>query len=429
MAVVTAPQRDGRIDRAAGVSAAGAARRRWGRLVARIGQATPADRDRALDGMRALATLGVIVGHWLVGALVLQPDGSLRIASPLSELGALAPASWVLQMLGLFFLVGGYASARSWSRARDRGDEYAEWVRGRLARLSRPVLGALALSAVGLSLLGLWGVPPGTLRTWVVLLLQPFWFVLVYAVLTVLTRYAVAADRLLGGWAALPLVMVVAAGDLARYGPWAGSVPDAVGLVNLVPGWLFAYQLGVSWESGRLGRAGAWLLLGGGAAAFATLVVAFDYPASMVGVPGMDRTNSHPPSLLVPALAAVQSGAAILLHRHVNRALRAAPGLWAGVAVVNLSAMTIFCWHQVPMLLVSMAGAAAGDVPGLTADPDSLGWVLARVAWLPVMAVVLAGVVALTRRYESSWHTMSRPGRVTTTILAIAFAGIAAALY
>ncbi len=397
-------------------------------MVARIEQATPADRDRALDGMRALATLGVIVGHWLVGALVVQADGSLQISSPLSELNALAPVSWVLQMLGLFFLVGGYSSARSWARARERGQPYAEWVRRRLVRLARPVLGALALSAVALSVLGLLGVPSGTLRTWVVLLLQPFWFVLIYAVLTLLTRYAVAADRVLGGWAALPLLLVVAAGDIARYGPWADSMPDAVGLVNLLPGWLFAYQLGVSWAHGRLGRQAGWLLVGGGVALFAVLVLVFDYPTSMVGIPGVERTNSHPPSLLVPALAAVQSGAAILLHRRVNRALRAVPGLWAGVAVVNLSAMTIFCWHQVPMVLVSMAGASVGDVPGLTAAPDSVTWVLARIVWLPAMAIVLAAVVALTRRYEASWHTMSRPGRVTTTILAVAFAGIAAAL-
>ena len=400
----------------------------WRTFTVRVDAATPAGRDRAIDGLRALATLGVIVGHWLVGALVIRPDGALAIASPLRKLGGLAPASWFLQMLGLFFLVGGYSSALSLHRSRERGGSYAGWLRQRMVRLSRPVVAAVALSAASLMLLGAMGVPAGTLRTWIVLLVQPFWFVAVYAALTALTPYAAAAARRMGAWAALPLVAVVAVGDLARYGPWQDSMPDAIGLLNLVPGWLFAYQLGVCWAQGRLARRGGWLLLVGGVAVFALLIWVFDYPMSMVGVPGAERTNSHPPSLLVPALAAAQSGAAILLHGRVNRALRR-PGLWAGVALVNLSAMTIFCWHQVPMVLVSMGGAFAGDVAGLTTPPVDLGWLLARLAWLPVMAAVLAGIVAVTRRFEAPWSGMNQLTRVTTALLALVFAGFAVALY
>ncbi|MEQ7006958.1 acyltransferase [Actinopolymorpha sp. B17G11] len=394
----------------------------------RIDAATPPERDRAIDGLRALATLGVIVGHWLVGALVVQPDGALQISSPLQTLGWLGPASWMLQMLGLFFLVGGYSAVASQARAQSRGESYRDWVLRRFVRLGRPVVAAISVSAACLLVLGAVGVPTGTLRTWVVLLVQPFWFVLVYAALTALTRYAVAADRRLGAWAALPLFAIVAAGDLLRYGPWQDAVPSWVGLVNLLPGWLFAYQLGVSWARGRLVRRGWWLLLGGGTVAFAVLVLAFDYPLSMVGVPGAERTNSHPPSLLVPALAAIQSGAAIALHRRLNRLLRA-PGLWAGVAVVNLAAMTIFCWHQVPMVLVSMGGAVSGEVPGLTAAPEDLGWVLARLAWIPVMAVLLAGIALLTRRFEGPWDGLARGYRLLAAILAVVFAGFAVALY
>jgi hypothetical protein len=395
---------------------------------AQIDAATPVERDRAIDGLRALATLGVIVGHWLVGALVVQPDGALQISSPLETLGWLGPASWVLQMLGLFFLVGGSSAVASLTRAQARGESYGNWVLRRFVRLGRPVVAAMSVSAVCLLVLGAAGVPSGTLRTWIILLVQPFWFVLVYAALTALTKYAVAADRRLGSWAALPLVAVVAIGDLLRYGPWQDSVPSWVGLVNLLPGWLFAYQLGVSWARGRLARRGWILLLGGGAVVFAVLVLVFDYPLSMVGVPGAERTNSHPPSLLVPALAAIQSGAAIAVHGRLNRLLRA-PGLWAGVAVVNLAAMTIFCWHQVPMVLVSMGGAVGGEIPGLTAAPEDLGWVLARLAWLPVMAALLVGIVLLARRFEGPWDRLARGSRVLFAMLTVVFAGFAVALY
>ncbi|NED82458.1 acyltransferase, partial [Streptomyces sp. SID11233] len=98
------------------------------------------------------------------------------------------------------------------------------------------------------------------------------------------------------------------------YGPYADAVPAWLSLLNLLPGWMFAYQLGVSWGDRSLGRRGAWLLLAGGAALFAALLLVFHYPVSMVGVPGEARTNSHPPSLLVLALAAAQSGAGILLR-------------------------------------------------------------------------------------------------------------------
>ncbi len=85
-------------------------------LVERIERATPEHRDRAVDGLRALALLAVPVGHWLIGGFTLDEQGALHNASPLSTLAYLAPASWVLQMLGIFFLVGGYASALSYRR-------------------------------------------------------------------------------------------------------------------------------------------------------------------------------------------------------------------------------------------------------------------------------------------------------------------------
>ena len=81
--------------------------------------------------------------------------------------------------------------------------------------------------------------------------------------------------------------------------------------MNILPGWLFGYQLGIAWARGRLRRAG-WPVLLVGAATFALLLVDLGYPASMVGIPGVDRSNANPPSLLVVALAATQAGIAIV---------------------------------------------------------------------------------------------------------------------
>ncbi|WP_055588445.1 acyltransferase family protein [Peterkaempfera griseoplana] len=397
------------------------------RAVLRIDSRTPADRDRALDGLRALALLAVPTGHWLLGGLVRSPDGALHNASPLSHLGFFAPVSWGLQMLGVFFLVGGHASVLSLRRAAGRGAATADWLRGRLARLGRPVVGVTAVWMLLLPLLRAAGVPATTLRTAAVLVVQPLWFVGVYAGVTALTPYCVRAAGRLGGWAAAPLLGTVAVVDVLRYGPWGPAVPGWLALVNLLPGWLFAYQLGVAWGMGRLGRRGAWLLLSGGTALFAVLLLVCHYPASMVGVPGQARTNSHPPSLLVLALASAQCGVAVLLRERLGRWLRR-PALWAPVVAVNLSAMTIFCWHQSAMLAVAVPSAPFGVVAGLTGSPDSLGWVAARLCWLPLFAAALLGIGRLTRRFETPWTGVPRTVRAAAGALAACFAVYALAV-
>lgn len=96
-------------------------------LVHRIDASTPAHRDRAVDGLRALALMAVPAGHWLLGGFTRDGDGALHNASPLSEFAEFAPVSWVLQMLGVFFLVGGYASVLSYHRRPSTG---GAWLRG-----------------------------------------------------------------------------------------------------------------------------------------------------------------------------------------------------------------------------------------------------------------------------------------------------------
>ncbi|POX38990.1 hypothetical protein C3486_20560 [Streptomyces sp. Ru73] len=390
------------------------------RVVRAVEDRTPAHRDRAIDGLRALALLAVPAGHWLVGGFTLDADGTLHNASPLSTLGFLAPVSWVLQLLGIFFLVGGYSSVLSYRRASGRGESTARWLSGRLARLGRPVLAVTAVWALLIGVLSAAGVPAATLRTGATLVVQPLWFVGVYAGVTALTPYCVRAARRLGPWAAAPLLGSVAVVDFLRYGPYAAAVPSWLALLNLLPGWLFAYQLGVCWGERRLGRRGGWLLLTGGTALFAVLLLVFHYPASMVGVPGAARTNSHPPSLLVLALAAAQCGAAVLLRDRIAALLRR-PALWAPVVVINLCAMTVFCWHQTAMLAAAVPSAVFGPLPGLTTPPDSLAWLPARLAWLPLFAVLLVGIGLLTRRFEAPWGV----GRVLRAAAAALSAGFA----
>ncbi|MGW5279321.1 acyltransferase family protein [Streptomyces collinus] len=360
----------------------------------RVDAATPASRDRAVDALRAFAILGVVLGHWLVTALVAD-DGTLRAASPLQHLPRLSPVSWAFQTLAVFFLVGGHVATRSHASARGRGVPYGVWLRGRLGRLLRPVLALLTLWTVAATALLLTGTPLVTLHTLVKLALSPLWFLLVFAVLT-------AATPLVARLSPLWPLAVVAHVDLLRFGLHVG--PSWLGWVNLAAGWLVPYTLGAAWTRGELeSRRAAVVLLLGGATATAALVLTAGYPASMVGVPGHAVSNLNPPTLAAVTFGLAQCGLALLLRERLRAAMRR-PLAWAAVALVNLSAMTIFLWHQTALMATTATALAAGRLPGLHTVPDGPDWVAYRLLWLPVFALVLA----LCRTAFRSWEQGSR---------------------
>jgi hypothetical protein len=369
-------------------------------LARRVDAATPPQRDRAVDALRALAIAGVIGGHWLVTALVLGPSSggpsakggaTLSDNSPLASMPWLTPLSWVFQTLAVFFLVGGYSAARGY-----RGG-YLGWLRKRMTRLARP---AAALLAVWTAITaGLWlaGVSSSTMHTILFLVISPLWFLLVYAGLTALTPAAVWLVRRFGAWAAAFPAAVVAATDLVRFGLHG---PGWVGWINVAAGWLVPYLLGIAWALGRLsGRRIPALMLAGGAAATAALITWAGYPASMVGVNGSHISNLNPPTLAVVTFGIAQCGLALLLRDRLARLMRR-PLAWAGIALVNLSAMTLFLWHQTAFLTVSSLGLLAGRVPGLLTSPTHGLWVAERLAWLPVFAIMLSGLWLVFHRVE-----------------------------
>ncbi|MFE2451250.1 acyltransferase family protein [[Kitasatospora] papulosa] len=359
-------------------------------LVRRIDAATPRDRDRAVDALRAFAILGVVCGHWLVTALVAD-SGTVRGASPLQHMPGLAPVSWVFQTLAVFFLVGGRVGAKGYASARARGESYGSWLGARMVRMFRPVAAVTVVWAVAAGVMAAAGVDGGTVGALGKLVWSPLWFLLVFAALTAATPLVARLHPL---W---PLTVVLYV-DLIRLG---FDGPAALGWINVAVGWLVPYCLGAAWARGGLNdrRTGRVLLLGG-AAATAGLVLFAGYPASMVGVPGGALSNLDPPTLAAVTFGLAQCGAALLLVGPLRRIL-ARPAVWAAVALLNLSAMTVFLWHQTAMIVVtSTALFLTGPLPGLHTVPDGPGWVLARLAWLPVFALVLLVLRSAFGAYE-----------------------------
>ncbi|MET8448630.1 acyltransferase [Streptomyces sp. NPDC005209] len=369
----------------------------------RVDTATPASRDRALDALRALAILGVVLGHWLVTALVVDGD-TLHTSSPLGSMPWLAPVSWAFQTLAVFFLVGGHVATRGHASARARGTTYGQWLYGRLSRLFRPVAALLGLWAVAAAALLLSGAPLETVHTLVKLALSPLWFLVVFAALTAATPLVARLNPM---W---PLAVVLHV-DLWRFG--LGGAPDWLGWVNVAAGWLVPYTLGAAWARGELeGRRAGWVLFAGGAAATAGLVAWAGYPASMVGVPGAAVSNLDPPTLAAVTFGLAQCGLALLLRDRLRRAM-GRPLAWAAVALVNLSAMTIFLWHQTALMATTATALPTGRRSGLHTPPDDLTWVAARLVWLPVFALALAVCWTAFRSFEQSPRRRAgRPSRL-----------------
>jgi len=363
-------------------------------FAARADAATPPQRDRTVDALRALAIAGVILGHWMITALVLthgRAGYALHDASPLASMPALTPVSWIFQTLAIFFFVGGYVAARSFT-----GD-YRPWLRKRLARLSRPVAVFAAVWALLAAGLYLGGISGPTLHTLLMLMLDPLWFLGVFAGLTALTPLAVALVRRFGAHAAWIPLIVVAGVDAVRF---ALGGPAPVGWINVAAGWMVPYLLGIAWARGAFqGRKGAALMLAGGVTATAALVLWARYPASMVGVNGAAVSNLNPPTLAAVTFGIAQVGLALLMRQRLARWMRR-PLAWAVAATANLSAMTLFLWHQTALLAVTMAGLIIGPLPGLHTAPSSAAWVAERLAWLPAFTAALAAAWIAFQRAE-----------------------------
>ena len=118
----------------------------------RLASGAKQDRNRAVDLYRAVAMLAVALGHWLV-MVAYREDGELISGNALEFVPDFQLATWVFQVMPLFFVVGGFASAASLDSKglgrQSTGAQRADWIAGRLARLLPPVAALAAATAAG----------------------------------------------------------------------------------------------------------------------------------------------------------------------------------------------------------------------------------------------------------------------------------------
>ena len=87
-----------------------------GRSLDRRVSATPAGRDRTVDLMRAVSIAVVVIWHW-AGSVTHRRDGEIVMPNPIDQVPLLWLATWVGQVMPVFFLVGGFANLAAWDRA------------------------------------------------------------------------------------------------------------------------------------------------------------------------------------------------------------------------------------------------------------------------------------------------------------------------
>ncbi|MGY1804093.1 acyltransferase family protein [Blastococcus sp. SYSU D00922] len=339
-------------------------------------------RDPGLDVLRGGAVLGIVLGHWLVTA-PLAPDqvtGAVRLDSPLRTMPELAPASWLLQTLGLFCLVAGFAAARSRVASRQSAGRWW-WARAR--RLAGPVAALAGAVALAVVVLALAGASQGLVARIVRIVATPSWFLGVHLVLSAATPALVRLDARVGGRAVL--AAVAAAGVLATVAPGTALIPAAV-----LAGWWVPWQLGIAMARRPLRPAVAAVLLLAGAATVLLLVATGAVPPTAVGVPGAGESNLDPPSVATVALALAQGGAAAL----VLPLLRRGGGVARSLASIGRRAYPVFLLHQVVFAGVWLGTLRLAPLPGLHESPGTPGWLLARTGWLLVLGAVLGVVLA-----------------------------------
>lgn len=381
--------------------------------------ATAARRDPAIDLIRFACLIVVVVLHSLMSAAVLGPDGALEPTVALSGTTGFAAASWLFQVMPLFFVIGGCAGILGWRRTRARGGTWADYLRARLRRLVVPVIVLIGLTGLGLSVASEFGVPSDLLTEASRRIGQPLWFLAVYVGLTSLVPLGAHFHERAPRRSLAVLAGAVIAVDVLV----AVTGVHGIGYLNFVLVWPLVQQLGFVYADALdrpVRRPQTWTVLVIALLCLAALVSAGVYSPNML-------VNLNPPTGALVLLGVVQMCALRLIHARLNRMLttgggaldgghvaEAVPGsrvlrtqIWCRVIDWgNRFGMQVYLWHMsVIIVLIGGLGALAQTVSGIPGLAEfvlpqigSGWWWASRLPWLLVVMGLSALVALLTWR-------------------------------
>jgi peptidoglycan/LPS O-acetylase OafA/YrhL len=372
-------------------------------------------RDSSVDVARAWCLVIVVALHALmVGVSV--ADGAPVFENAMDGWPWFAAATWYVQIMPLFFVLGGFSSATQWTKLRSRGVPAHTYFAMRLRRLLPPALGAIAVTAAALLALDAAGLPDDMVATAGFRLSQPLWFLGVYLLCTGLVPLMTALHRAaprstFAGLAALVIGVDVARGVTGIAG---------LGFANLLFVWLLVQQLGFWLAEGRFDRVSRGRLVVIAASALGVLAA-----LCAGGVYSFDLLqNLNPPTFALVLLGVAQL-AVFQLVRPALRHLHARRSVASAVGAINARAMTIYSWHM--LVLIGLAGVLLVLVGEALPAPLTDAWWATRGAWLVTVGVVVTLVVAVAGRLETAptrsarpWGFAQHPAAATVALLAAA---------
>jgi len=382
----------------------------------KVAAATPESRNRTVDFLRAASLCAVVLGHWLMAAPRVGDGGA-----SLDHLLSISPwthfLTWLFQVMPIFFFVGGWSNATTWSAARRDGLPFSEWLHRRALRLLMPVGVLLLFWFVAGAVAAAAGLDSEILRLASRIALVPVWFLAVYLAVVALVPLTHGAWRRWGMGSFWGLIAVACFIDWGFFSQgW-----DAFGWTNYLILWAAVHQLGYAWRDGRMASPRLQALCASwGFILLVWMVRIGPWPVSLVGVPGDPVSNTSPPHLPLLALAAFQFGVVRLLEAPLNRWL-ARPIPWTATLVLSSSLMTLFLWHSTSMMLLIGAAFWAGGV-GMHGEPGSITWWVGRLLWLPLLVAALVPFLAGFGRFERPKSVTTSPPSATRQIFGLLLA-------
>jgi hypothetical protein len=366
--------------------------------------AAEAERDELIDLLRSLATTTVVVWHWVFTIIVWRHDGP-HADNPIGYVSGLWSLTWVLQVMPLFFVAGGYVHSVAWGRYRHEPGAWRRFATSRAKQLGVPALVLVGfVVAIAFLAANLHQGPDRWMARGVALVLSPLWFLIVYLVLVSTVPVWDALDRRWGELVPIGLVCLAMGIDVLRF---HFGHPEAAWF-NMLFVWAACHQVGWSWV--RLRRAparfGHALVLIG----FASLVGLTNmglYPRSMVGTTAAaDRfSNMGPPTLPILALCCAQVGLVIANRDRIVR-VAAKPRVRRFTTWLSANAMPLFLWHTVGLATFY---ALAHSLTGVPESPTRIWWVT-RPLWIIGPALVTLPLLAASRLVSGSRSRSGAPG-------------------
>ncbi len=378
-----------------------------------------------LDLLRVVAISAVVVGHWMLVDLFLVRG---RLAGR-DALGYVHWGGWLtllLQVMPVFFLVGGYVNALSWSSGRERGATWAGWVRARATRLLWPTSVYVAVVATAVLAALRLGADRRTLAQGGWLLSLHLWFLPTYLLMAAVTPPMLAAHHRWG--LRVPLVMALGAATVSLLTVrWQTPL---VGFANYLLVWGSMHQWGFAWRDGSLGnpRRRPVALAVVGAVLLVVLVWWGPFPVDMIGT-GRHPGNTSPPSVALLAFAAVQTGI-VVAGEPWGRRLMARERWRRLVDRTTPLVVNVYLWHMLPVVAVGVTLYRSGVMP----QPfvGTAAWWSFRPVWVLLLGVLLAGLVLLVTRLERPLRRFTgelpRPAPGACALVAVGLAVSGAAL-